>query len=105
MFAKRFIEFINISVLFNVVLAVRESGQAKCAFSFVTGTAVCEDVNSFHEIAHEIRSTWINIKINNRLGGSFAMVIRGMYWTTSHSLTQPNDYVNIRRRTLIRVTQ
>lgn len=66
--------------LLLAVFNVREIGGAKCTFSFVQGAAVCNNVNSFREVAVEMRSTWISVKINNRLGGSFAMVLTGMTW-------------------------
>lgn len=65
-------------LLLVAVLHVRDTIGAKCTFSFTSGTAVCNNVNSFREIVREIRLTWVNLKINNRLGGSFAMVLHGM---------------------------
>lgn len=65
-------------LLLIAVLNVHEIDGAKCTFSFVTGSAVCNNVDSFREVAQEMRSTWVNVKINNQLGGTFSMVLRGM---------------------------
>lgn len=73
------------------VLNVHEVNGAKCTFSFTTGTAVCNNVNSFREVALEMRSTWINVNINNRLGGSFDMTVRGMKHT--YTLSTHNTYI------------
>lgn len=68
---------ISIFLLFTI-WNVNEIDSAKCTFSFSSGTAVCNNVNSFQEVAKEMRSTWVNVKINNRNGGTFDMVLRGM---------------------------
>lgn len=88
---------ISIFLLF-AVWNVRDSHGAKCTFSFVSGSAVCNNVNSFREVALEIRSTWINVKINNQLGGSFDMVLRGMYDTTEEEEDMYSDDAVLRLR-------
>lgn len=73
------VRFTKISIfLLFTIWTVGEIDSAKCTFSFVSGTAVCNNVNSFREVAKEMRSTWVNVEINNRNSGTFDMVLRGM---------------------------
>lgn len=65
------------TILLLSILSVREICGAKCTYSFSNGAAVCNNVNSFREVALEVRTTWINVQINNRLAGTFAMVLSG----------------------------
>lgn len=65
----------NLYLKFAVILSInlQIAVCSKCAFTFGSGTAICDNISSMQEVVREIRNTWLHLHVNNRRGGTFVI--------------------------------